>query len=73
MNRRQSMRPWKAGVLAAVVWFLVMMAAAYVHTEILIDNISPETDFALSALYCQAAGIGALALGILFYVRQKRR
>jgi len=67
------MKAWKmAGILAAG-WFALTIVVAILHTEILVHDLSPEQDAAISYRYGQAAGLGALVAAIIGYQYQKRR
>ena len=67
------MKPWEAAALLAIVWFALIIAVAIIHTEVLIRDITPERDAALSNSYGQIAVLGALMVGALGYAYQRRR
>ena len=67
------MKPWQAAAVAAVGWIVLMIVVGIIHTEVLIQDITPRQDEALSYLYGQSAGLGAILLGIGAYLLQKRR
>jgi hypothetical protein len=67
------MKPWKMAAILAAAWFALVMLVAVVHTEVLLRDITPERDYALSYGYGQAAGVGALVFAIWGYEFQKRR
>jgi hypothetical protein len=67
------MKPWKMAAVLAAGWFALMVLVGVIHTEVLIRDITPERDEALSYRYGQAAGVGALAFAALGYEIQKRR
>jgi hypothetical protein len=68
-----TMKPWKRAALLAAAWFALVILIAVVHTEVLIRDITPERDEALSYRYGQVAGVGALALAVWGYCYQERR
>ena len=67
------MKPWQAAVAVAIGWVVLMIVVGIIHTEVLIQDITPQLDERISYLYGQAAGVGAVVLGIAAYLRQKRR
>ena len=66
------MKPWKMATILAAGWFVLMIIVGIVHTEVVIRDLSPEQDEALSFRYGQAAALGALVLAIVGYQYQKR-
>ena len=59
--------------LLAAGWFVLMILVGVLHTEILVRDLTPEQDEAISFRYGQAAGVGALLAALLGYQYQKRR
>lgn len=67
------MKPWKLATILGVGWLVLTIVAAILHTEILVRDLTPEQDEAISYAYGRAAGFGAVIVAALAYVYQKRR
>lgn len=67
------MKPWQMAAVLAVGWIVLMMVVGIVHTELLVPDMAPQEDSAVSYAYGQAAGIGAVLLAIGGYLFQQRR
>jgi hypothetical protein len=67
------MKPWQAALAAAAGWFVLTLVVCFVHTEVLVRDLTPQQDFAISYAYGRGAGLGALLCGVLAYQIQRRR
>lgn len=67
------MKPWKMAAVLAASWVVVVLLAGIVHTEVVVRDLTPEQDEAISYRYGQAAGLGAIAFAIWGYDFQKRK
>lgn len=67
------MKPWKFALALSCAWFAAAILGAIVHTELLVDGITPEQEATISRAWGQAAGMGALVLGALGWAIRARR
>ena len=63
------MSPLKGALVAAVAWFLVLLAINFVHTEVVMKGtLSREQDEIVSRRYGEVAGYGTVMAGVITFL-----
>jgi hypothetical protein len=67
------MRWWTKGLILSVTWLCVVVAAGYIHTDVLVGgNIAPAEEEAMSETYGIAGGFGLAVLWAICFFRLRR-
>lgn len=66
------MSPLKGALIAAVAWFLVMLAVNFIHTDVVMKGkLSAEDDERVSRRYGEVAGYGTVIAGVATFLMLK--
>jgi hypothetical protein len=64
------MQWWTKRLVFSVIWLGIVVAVAYIHTEVLLGgNITPAQDEAISQMYGIAAGFGLAVFWVICFFR----
>jgi hypothetical protein len=68
------MKAWKWGLAVAVGWFVLLLAANFIHTEVVMKGkLSVEEDERVSRSYGEVAGYGTVLTGVATFLLLKSR
>jgi hypothetical protein len=71
MPTGDAMKGWKQPLVFSFAWVAGVIAVMYVHTGLLISNISPQQDAFLSETYGEITGFGFVSIWAVWFVGRR--